>query len=70
MSLVKNSDNSALKPSLYSPEFEQSKAGSSIVKLNAIKMTGACFNEVFTEKTIFKLLHISSKGVITMLTPF
>lgn len=38
--------------------------------MNMIKMTGACFNEIFTEKTVFKFAHISHKGLITMLPSF
>ena len=41
-----------------------------LVKLNGIKMTGACFHEIFTERTIFKFVHISATGNLTMLNAF
>ena len=67
---MKNNPTSSIVPVLDAPNYKSSHKKDFLVKLNGIKMTGACFHEIFTEKTMLRFAHISAGGQLTVLNAF
>ena len=59
--IIKNTIDSGLLPKFLSPTMDAASK-KKIYKIFQIKMFGACFNEIFTEKTKFYIIYVSNFG--------
>lgn len=59
--ILKNEKDSGLVPKFQKPNMN-SVVEKSLLKVTEIKMSGACFSEVFTDKTQFYFVYIPNFG--------